>query len=254
VQSIKNYLQDLSATINRKGVLDVDTVKGCSLGMAAHPNGGCYGLCYACKISSLYGFDFSQSVDRKFLNRFAIEKKVIRHPESWFRIGTMGDPCHNWDLTVMVCRWLGRFKTPVIITKHWIELQDSQAGELKKIGAIINTSISPLDTHIERVYRLNQFNRMKRLGLRSVLRIVSCNFGATQNGKNLSAIQYDLFKNAPVIDNPLRIPKTDGRVVCGDILVEKHKDLGGGSTVSVFNKNTYLGTCGACPDKCGVTL
>ena len=206
---MKNYIEDISATSNRKGVLDIDTVKGCAFGMKAYPCGGCYGLCYACKISTLYGFDFSKSISRKFLNRFAIERTVRRHSESWFRIGTMGDPCHDWDLTVMVCKWLGRFKTPIIITKHWVEMSDEQAQTMKESGAIINTSISPLDSHTERVYRLHQFNRMKRLGLRSVLRIVSCEFGETHTGKELSAIQKELFKNSPVIDNPLRIPKTD---------------------------------------------
>lgn len=251
---MKNYLNDLSASMNRKGVLDIDTVKGCSLGMSAYPNGGCYGLCYAAKLASLYGFDFKQSQSRKFLKRFDIERKVMRHTESWFRIGTMGDPCHDWDLTVMVCKWLGKFKTPIIITKHWIELSEEQAKELQTVGTIINTSISPLDTYVERIYRLNQFNRMKAFGLKSVLRIVSCKFGETHYGKELQDIQKNLFENSPVIDNPLRIPKTDARVICGDILVEKHKDLGGGSMISICNKNTYIGTCGACPDKCGSSL
>lgn len=254
MKKTKSYLEDLSATVNRKGVLDIDTVKGCSLGMSAHPDGGCYGLCYANKIASFYGIDFTKSVSRKFLNRFAIERTVRRHSESWFRIGTMGDPCHDWDLTVMVCKWLGKFKTPIIITKHWVEMSDEQGRAMKEVGAIINTSISPLDSHVERVYRLHQFNRMKELGLRSVLRIVSCEFGQTHAGKELSAVQNRLFDNSPVIDNPLRIPKTDQRVLSGDILVQKHKDLGGGSMISICNKETYIGTCGACPDKCGASL
>jgi len=38
---MKEYLPYLSASINRKGVLDIDTVKGCKLGMANYPKGGC---------------------------------------------------------------------------------------------------------------------------------------------------------------------------------------------------------------------
>jgi hypothetical protein len=37
------YRPFLTATENRKGVLDVDTVKGCQMGMHAYPRGGCYG-------------------------------------------------------------------------------------------------------------------------------------------------------------------------------------------------------------------
>lgn len=39
------YKPVLTATENLKGVLDVDTVKGCFSGMAAYPGTGCYGAC-----------------------------------------------------------------------------------------------------------------------------------------------------------------------------------------------------------------
>lgn len=60
-----DYDDKLTATINRKGVLDIDTVKGCRSGVKIYPNGGCYGLCYAFKMAAVYGFDFSKSVSRK---------------------------------------------------------------------------------------------------------------------------------------------------------------------------------------------
>lgn len=41
----KQYLPLITAVENQKGVLDVDTVKGCASGMNAHPNGGCYDDC-----------------------------------------------------------------------------------------------------------------------------------------------------------------------------------------------------------------
>ena len=53
------YSNVITASVNRKGVLDVDTVKGCALGMLAYPGGGCYGECYARKTATLYGFNFS---------------------------------------------------------------------------------------------------------------------------------------------------------------------------------------------------
>ena len=59
---MKTFKAYLTATENSKGVLDVDAVKGCTLGMKAHPEGGCYGECYANKIAIQYGFDFSKSI------------------------------------------------------------------------------------------------------------------------------------------------------------------------------------------------
>ena len=107
-----DYKPVLSAHINRKGVLDIDTVKGCSLGMGSYPNGGCYGVCYANKVATLYGFNFNKSVSRELVgcNYVEIESAVKNHRLAWFRVGTMGDPCHDWGLTVEVCEWLGRFK------------------------------------------------------------------------------------------------------------------------------------------------
>jgi len=67
VKKLKKYKAELAAAVNRKGVLDIDTVKGCSLGMAAHPNGGCYGLCYAYKMAKAYGFNFNESVSRRLI-------------------------------------------------------------------------------------------------------------------------------------------------------------------------------------------
>src|SRR5678809_1220036 len=50
---LRRYLPILTATENQKGVLDVDTVKGCTLGMQAQPSGGCYGECFAAKTALL---------------------------------------------------------------------------------------------------------------------------------------------------------------------------------------------------------
>ena len=63
------YRPILTITENGKGVLDVDTVKGCTLGMKAHPDGGCYGECYAYKNAHTYGKDFHTSVSRQFIGR-----------------------------------------------------------------------------------------------------------------------------------------------------------------------------------------
>lgn len=188
-----NYGQYITANINNKGVFDIDTVKGCTFGMTKYPNGGCYGLCYAAKIATAYGFDFSKSISREIndnrqlqliegsiANKLgAIIKKLSDHKLSWFRVGTMGDPCHNWELTENLCGFLYTIRTPIIITKHWNVIPNKILNNFKKYNAIINTSISPLDTNYEIMHRVKQFARIKKAGIKSILRVVSCKFGQT---------------------------------------------------------------------------
>ena len=269
--ALKTFSSTLTATINKKGVLDIDTVKGCTMGISKYSN-GCYNLCYANKLAKTYGFDFSKSIDReiieskqlplfkeKYLKPLVpqmkhIQNVVKKHTLSWFRIGTMGDPCHNWMLTVKICEWLGEFRIPVIVTKHWLTIPDEYLDRLARLKVIINTSISPLDSDDEREYRLNQFNRIKASNIKSVLRIVSIKPGRTKLGKRLLDIQNELFKNKPIIDNPLRIQPSDNRVKNGDILTGKYYDLNAMKYISVANKDVYLGICSECPDQCGVNL
>ena len=125
-----------------------------------------------------------------------------------------------------MCDWLSKFKIPVIVTKHWIAMSENHANTLRMCGAVVNTSTSPLDTEAEIEYRINMFKWLKKIGVNSVLRIVSAKFGDTYSGRKLEHIQDIMFQNNPIIDNPLRIPSTDNRVISGDILVCKHKALG----------------------------
>ena len=48
----RHYGNVLAVSMNAKGVLDLDTVKGCTLGMNAYPVNGCYGECYAVKTAA----------------------------------------------------------------------------------------------------------------------------------------------------------------------------------------------------------
>lgn len=252
---IERYSNRLTVSQNRKGVLDVDTVKGCTLGMKAYPNGGCYGVCYAQSTATLYNFDFTVSKIRKPLDsdRRAIERTVRNHPATWFRIGNMGDPCHDWEATAETCEWLHKIKTPIVVTKHWRPASDGHLERFMACGVVFNTSVSPLDTAEELEHRLAQWRRITAAGIRSILRIVSCQFGDAECGQARKKTQDELFAIGGdlVIDNPLRLPATDPRVVSGDIVVSRHKNLGGGAWVSIEREETYIGTCGACPDQCG---
>ena len=250
----KRYAKRLTVEVNGKGVMDIDTVKGCSLGMKARPGVGCYGNCYANKIASQYGYDFPVSVSRKIIpeEKNMIERKVKAHPSNWFRIGTMGDPCHDWNGTVEVCEWLGKLKTPVIVTKHWVSASDEQLLRLKAAGVVFNTSLSALDTDEEIEYRLLQFHRIAGLGLISVARIVSAKFGDTDEGKRMDEIQRRLFKLQPQIDNPLRLQKSHPLAITGDIIIERRKDINSDVFMSINDKNVFTGKCEDCADQCGV--
>lgn len=252
----ETYSNRLTVSINRKGVVDVDTVKGCTLGMRAYPHTGCYGLCYAKKVAEFYGFNFPVSVSRKPVEseKKSIEKKIRNHEATWFRIGVMGDPCHDWDNLVEVCEWLGAIKTPVVVTKHWMAASDEQLKRLAKCGTVFNTSVSALDTPKELELRLKQWRRVTEFGMRSILRVISCKFGDTELGRSMDTVQRELFAigGELVIDNPLRIPATDQRVIDGHILVSREKDIEANAWISLENKQTYLGHCSMCPDQCGV--
>ncbi len=252
------YLPVLTVSENRKGVLDVDTVKGCSSGLAKYPSGGCYGECYAYKNAKRYGIDFSVSVTRKLLRsqKISIFYTVKNHYASWYRVGTAGDPCHDWDNTISVCEFLKYTgKLPVIITKHWITLSDEQIGRLRNIHAVINTSTSGLDTCEEIEYRKKQIIRIKDAGIKSVCRIVTCDFGNSQFARECKEKQEYLMSLSPIIDNPLRASKSNKYVVSGVIkITRKEISIGGGKFVSLHNSNSYLGKCDKCPDQCGVDI
>ena len=253
---LREYLPILTVQENQKGVLDVDTVKGCTIGMQARPDGGCYGECYAAKIAARYGIDFTVSVSRKLMpwDKNAIFFAVKNFRASWYRIGTAGDPCHDWDNTLDVCEFLhATGKTAVIITKHWIALSDEHIARLKAIDAVVNTSTSGLDTDAQTKYRVAQIERISAAGVRSVNRIVSCEYGVSEWAVKAKAKQDYLFTITPVIDNPLRAGKEYGHAVKGDItLTRVDQAIGGGKMVSLHDKAVYLGTCESCPDQCGV--
>lgn len=252
----RRYLPILTAVENGKGVLDVDTVKGCTLGMQAYPTGGCYGECYAAKTATRYGIDFTHSVTRQMNHRswrdvFCL---VRDHSATWYRIGTAGDPSHDWENTVAVCEALvGTGKTAVIITKHWETATDEQLHRLKAVFAVINTSTSGMDSNPEIYHRVGQIGRMQSFGIVSVCRVVTCEFGDTEWGRECLEKQNYLLSLEPSIDNPLRASQLNQRVISGDIILTKRQESrGGGKYVSLHSESVYLGTCATCPDQCGV--
>lgn len=254
----KTYKPLLTASVNGKGVMDVDTVKGCEIGMKVRPGTGCYGECYANKSSLRYGRDFSISVSRilNSINFADVFSTIKNHYAEWYRIGVAGDPCHDWENTISICEQLkSTGKVPVIITKHWRVLSDEQIERLKNCNAVINTSTSGLDTDQEMKHRVKQIQRLKDACIVSVNRVVTCNFGTSDWALKAKEKQDYLLTILPVIDNPLRASSTNERVISGDIILTKREDsVGGGKFVSLHNADVYLGSCKECPDQCGVDV
>lgn len=253
----RQYSNVITVSMNRKGVLDVDTVKGCSPGMTAYPDGGCYNECYAYKNARTYGFDFRKSISRQFMGREhkgTLIKLLIRIPVCWYRVGTAGDPCYDWTHTVAIINALWHaHKIPVIITKHWTILEDSQIEKLRHLGAVVNTSTSGMDTDSEIAHRIGQFRRLRDAGIKSVLRVVTCEYGASMWARECREKQSWLMSLTPVIDNPLRARQSNPRVVAGDIVLTRVGEaVGGGKYVSLVSKESYIGHCRGCPDQCGV--
>lgn len=255
--ALRKYRDALTADVNDKGVLDIDVVKGCTLGMAARPSHGCYDACYAATIAKFRGIDFSQSVVRKVHTRaqaLQIERAVKAAPEGFFRIGTMGDPCHAWQETVEVVEWLAPFAMPVIVTKHWMRATDEQFKRLIACDTVLNTSVSALDKRNELKHREHELNRYANLGGHSLARVVSCEFNLSNtDGARMNEIQNRLFAYPFVIDNPLRVARIHPLVQTGVIRLTVQKDLNTNRTISIARADAYVGHCMGCPDKCGLS-
>jgi hypothetical protein len=244
----------LTVVENRKGVLDADTVKGCTRGMAAYPVGGCYGACYAAKTARQYGIDFTVSVSRRIHgreHRGTLIRMMNDSPAAWYRVGTAGDPSHDWSGTLASLRALRHAKkTPVIVTKHWASLTDDEIDSLRELGAVVNTSVSALDTDAELAHRLRQRERLMAGGVGSVLRVVTCDFASA----GMRDRQDGLLAMGPVIDNPLRVPADHPLVESGRVaLTRRRGSVGGGKSVSLHKPTVFIGRCSDCPDQCGVT-
>jgi hypothetical protein len=249
------YHDSITASVNAKGCMDVDTVKGCTSGMRLGP-GGCYGECYAAKIATRYGIAFGTSVARGFVDQWQHRDILVRqlreHSLNWYRIGVMGDPSHAWQHTLSVIRHLRPAeKTAVIVTKHWLVLSDDQVSQLLDLDVVVQTSTSGLDTEAQFNHRVGQYERLGRYGVRSVNRVVTCSFGDSEWAKEHQDRQDRLLALGPVIDTPLRVQATNPRVESGDLLTTQRPDaLGGGTLLSLHDPTVFLGNCAECPDQC----
>ncbi len=249
-----DYSENISLIENGRGCFSLDPIVGCREGMALDQR-GCYSDCYAASYAKRYGFDFSKSQLRHFVDdeeRIATVNKINTIKMPFVRMGTSGDPSGDWDHTLSIIKAISLCnKAIVIITKHWNTLTEDQIELLSKYGVCVNTSISALDSDKLISRRLSQYNRLK-FYCKSVLRIVSCDFNKNNpEGQRLSIIQESLFENEDVIDTIFRPSSNNMYVVEGIINTENYVFLSKHSPVSRHRGNTYLGYCNDCPDMCG---
>lgn len=249
------YKNIITLNKNDRGIWDLDTSKGCTSGLLDNPK-GCYNDCYAARTAKIYGRDFSKTVLRYFKNRAHIRQiisQINKIDMPFVRIGCSGDPSENWEHTFSIINKIKSInKEIVIITKHWAVISDLQLNELSSYNICINTSVSALDSQDQLNKCVEQYKRLKPY-CKSFLRIVSCDFNIeNEEGKKLSLIQEQLFKNENIIDTVFRPSKNNQLVTNGIIKVKKVRFLKGMQLASKFNRKTYLGNCGNCIEKCGI--
>lgn len=255
----RRYATGLTASENDKGVLDLDVVKGCEEGMKAFPDGGCYGACYAAKIARFRGLDFTRSVSRyprSTAEVRAMVRFVARSPLPFVRIGVMGDPSHDWPGTLRVARYIVPVKPVVIITKHWRTMGDEEVAALASASRFtVNTSVSALDYGGHLAHRFRQHERLKAAGVRSFLRVISCDFVEEhEEGARLAEVQRELLamdEGRVIRCDALRCPASHPLVKAGVIRVGKYRDLNSEVSMSLYDEGIYRGRCDECPDLCG---
>lgn len=263
---MRTYSNIISLSKNSRGIYSLDPTMGCSSGMKLSKN-GCYNDCYAARASRVYGYDFSKTVKRDFINQKHIEqikREIKKIPLPFVRMGTMGDPSEDWTHTLSICEKIqtefqySLFETKpkeiVIITKHWTNLTEDQLIFLSSLNVCINTSISVMDQNELFYNSLNQYERLKPY-CKSILRIVSCDFNENSiEGKMLKEKQKFIFDNYKVLDTVFRVSKNNPIKINGIINTHETKFLNKKSIISKYNKKTYFGKCDNCLEMCGVNI
>ena len=255
---MRSFSNKISISKNSRGVFSLDTIMGCPQGFSNLDlfgyNNGCYNECYAGKYSKIYGYDFSKAVKRDFLNdaHLNIIRKKLKSLE-YIRIGTSGDPSHDWDHTFKVlyniCDYV---KNIVIVTRHWNNIPSKYFDFIKEYSIIFNSSISVLDS--EKLYNncLKQYNVLSSI-TKSYLRVVSCEFNVyKRQGFILHNKQLRLLKNKNVIETVLRLSKNSHYIESGLIIAKNVFFLKNEVLVSIRNDKIYFGSCENCKQKCGV--
>ncbi|MHA2065030.1 MAG: hypothetical protein ACXABY_11705, partial [Candidatus Thorarchaeota archaeon] len=102
---------------------------------------GCYALFTCKKLKADFGTPVFLILDREILRE---DLRKVKTP--WVRIGKMGEPLHNIELAIEVCKVAREMgKIPVVITPMWDIPSLGQLAEFARFGVIIHASIYALD-------------------------------------------------------------------------------------------------------------
>lgn len=249
---MKAYSKILRLSYNSRGLAVLDTAIGCREGTVSDSK-GCYNDCYAANIAARYGFDFSKTVQRNVIPS-GLSRQIAQLPNKGYkflRIGSMGDPSSDWGNCFDVIRQLNIKMPIVIITKHWQAISDDQIKDIPS-NVVINTSVSAFDTAPQRKHRLEQH---KRLGAKSVLRIVTAQFNRLNpEGLFMHEVQENLIRRGSYIDTAFRPTAKNKYVASGIVNAEIARFGKGKMLVSKNDSSVYLGGCASCVDQCGARI
>jgi len=254
---MKEYSDKISLIENSRGIYGLDTSMGCSSGLNYTP-GGCYGDCYAYKSAKQYGYDFSKTVLRRFVNNRHKREVLIQISKvklEFIRMGCSGDPSENCEHTISILKQIQHInKEIIIITRHWTSLTEKQLQFLRTMNITINTSVSALDNAGLLGSCVEEYKRIKHY-CKSILRIISCDFNTKNSvGYNLNVVQRKLFENESTLDTVFRPSKQNKFVVNGIINAKDGIFNGHKAFISKHNKKTYVGKCSTCKEMCGVNI
>ena len=194
----------------------LETVYGCR-GGRTNSGHGCWWGCYAKFICKRLPVDFDEPVPQ-VLDESTLWPQLRRVKQSWIRIGIMGDPCHDWSVTVGACELVYRArKTPVVITRQWDIPTKDELVRILEAGTLIDATISAFDSDRFLEPRVKMAKQYLGLGGKWVWRVVSFHFDdTTEEGLRLWARQDALVsgglgsvrENSPVVlETPARIMK-----------------------------------------------
>lgn len=192
--------------------------------------GGCWG-CYA-KLSQgvQYGrinFDIpvSQILNPGRLRADCVELMWKRPDLNWVRIGVMGDPSLDWELTTQTVEVIGTTGlSSVIITKFWKLPTHDQLVRMSIAGAIFHWSVIPgYDDHPDVSSRtksilevLTEFHRMSRAE-NVIMRLCTFIWNRDVEGGEVLADAQDWFakeckrKGWRMLETPWKLEGNDPR-------------------------------------------
>ena len=184
-----------------------DPTYGCA-GAKLHGNLGCFGSCYAKRISKRQGMGddgFNTPVEQ-ILDEELFRKDLKKVEKNWIRIGVMGDPSYSWNLTIRVCEMASEEGLiPVVFTRFWVMPTKKQLKQLAEAGAWLQTSVwaADNDRYLAKIKRL--FETYKTMGGVTCWRLVTTIWDKNNGGSVYQERQDLMAQWENVLEQPLRI-------------------------------------------------